>query len=221
MTRNVGLLLFLSVLLASGCATTRFTGVATPDVSVDPSGIWVSQIQGTLMLKVRQTNAPRGLSRSITAFELTVINPTDTEVEFIPKEFVLFNEYGNQFFPLNPDALLEAASATTSRSSVYLGYGVGSHSSAGYLGYRYGFGVPYYAHPRRTYQGVLAKAFPLHPVVVYPNSNLSGVLYFPVGAREFDEPRLQIVRFIQHPREDMPPPQQALYSFSFRAKSSS
>lgn len=209
--------LAIVVCLLGGCATTRYMAIPSQQNDVDPSGTVATLTQGQLTLRVRQVESPRGMRSSITAFELTVINPTETVIEFIPKEFVLFTETGNQFFPLNPDALLEAANASTSRSSVYMGYGYGSHYSRGYVGYNYGFGPPLHYH-RPRYEGVIARAFPLHPVPVYPGASVSGRLYFPFAAKDVDSPRLQIVRYIQAPSPDMPPPQEAIYPFSFIPK---
>lgn len=216
--------LFLIILILSaisvGCATPRMMAVSTEDVTVDPSGRIGALHSAGLTLRAAQTDVPSNLGRKMTAVRLTASNASEYPMEFIPKEIVLLDQYNRQFFPLGPDALLEAAGGVARpTASVYMGYGWGrsTYYSHGMIGYR----QPFYWHdypyppPRSSYQGLIAQSLPLGPITIQPHASVSGVLYFPVPLTELLSVELRVARFLTPPTPDAPAPQQAVHSFRF------
>ncbi len=205
------------VLLLSGCSTAQLMAVSGPGVSVDPSG-QVATIRGDeLVVRAGQVNTPYRLDRKLTTIRVTVINPTGSPIEFMPKEIILFDQDNAQYFPLTPDALVEAAESG-SRPHTFVSYGFGYSR-----GYPYGHYwnshwhyAPFYTTTvRPSYQGLIAKALPIRPLTIHPQATISGNVYYPVAAKHMTNARLRVVRFLEPPGpEDQNTPYEA-YDFDF------
>ncbi|MBZ0258720.1 hypothetical protein K8I31_21825 [bacterium] len=210
----IALLIFAPVFLA-GCSTAQLMPMSGPGVQVDPSGM-VATIHGdVLVVRAGQVDTPYRLDRKLTTVKLTIINPTDAPVEFMPKEIVLFDQDGTQYYPLTPDALMEAVESGASPRT-FISYG---------FGYSHGYGHYWDAHwvyspftattIKPSYQGLIARAFPIRPVTIHPESNITGNIYYPIAAKYMTHARMNLTRFLEAPAPDNPNPPQEAYEFEF------
>ncbi|MDP8243415.1 MAG: hypothetical protein P9L94_04980 [Candidatus Hinthialibacter antarcticus] len=210
-------LFLLTPFLLTGCSTAQLMPISGPGVQVDPSGK-VATIHGdVLTVRAGQIETPYRLDRKLTTVRMTIINPTDAPIEFMPKEIVLFDQDGTQYFPLTPDALIEAAESGA-RPRTFVTYGLGYSR-----GYPYGhyWNTHWYYAPFSTttvqpsYQGLIAKALPIRPVTIHPESNITGNVYFPIAAKYMTNARVRLTRFLESPGPDNPNPPQEAYDFEF------
>lgn len=207
----------IAPLLFSGCSSAQLMAISGPGVQVDPSG-QVATIHGdVLIVRAGQIETPYRLDRKLTTIRVTVINPSGSPIEFMPKEIVLFDQNGTQYFPLTPDALVEAAEGGA-RPRTFVTYGFGYSR-----GYPYGhyWNTHWYYAPYSTttvqpsYQGLIARALPIRPVTIHPDSNISGNVYYPIAAKHMTNARLRLARFLEPPTPDSPNPPQEAYDFEF------
>ncbi|MBI1389564.1 MAG: hypothetical protein GC154_14065 [bacterium] len=215
------LCLALAVALAlSGCADAQLAAVPAQGVDIDPSGRVASIEGGGLIVRAGQVETPYNLDRKITTFQLTIINPTDQAVEFLPKDLVLFDSTGGQHYPLTPDALMEAASSGSTvapRTFISMGYGVGYPRYSGYWGYRwYDPWVDAPSYSGRSYEGLIARAFQIRPMTVFPGANISGLVYYPIPAKDLYSAQLTVTRFLRKPSQSDPNPPEFSYHFRFQ-----
>lgn len=202
-----GIRVILAVLagLLSGCASSQFMAKPGNGVTIMPDGKMATIGQNGLAISATKINTPYGLSDRIVTFQVTLINQTDQPIEFIPKQYLLFDQNNRQFLALTKPDLSEAAGNSPPRGSVSWGFGMGtfhSHSMWGmhYYSSPYWFNDPWF--PRQSYQGLLAKALPIQPVTVFPHAMLDGNIYFAVPPSTLTAARLQIVRYSQIPEKD-------------------
>lgn len=198
----------------AGCSTAQLVAQPGPGVQVDPAGTTATTRSGDLTIRAAHVEAPYSLDRRLTAVRLTLINSNPAPVEFIPKDVVLFDQYGAQHFALGPDALLEAAEARVRypRSHITLGYGYSSYYHHGY--HHWYSPMPLYSSGR-SYEGLIARALPLRTLTVFPQSNVSGLVYFPIAADDMTSARLRVTRFLRPPQPDAPAPPEESVEFSF------
>ncbi|RJP18291.1 MAG: hypothetical protein C4527_29270 [Candidatus Omnitrophota bacterium] len=191
--------------------------IPQPGMNVTPNGSMATISQGGLAVSVAQAKTPYDLDRRLTAFDVTLINQTDQDLEFIPKDVVLFDQVNRQFFALGPNAIYEAAVA--GRDYVgHVGLGFGYHHF--HRGYGFGYYAPVWIDPwpvysSRPYQALIAKALPIRPIVIYPRSMVSGSVYFGIAGKGLQSVHLSISRFTSRPTPENPHPPELTYLFPF------
>lgn len=209
--------LFLVPVFLAGCSTAQLLPMSGPGVQVDPSGR-VATIHGdVLVVRAGQVETPYRLDRKLTTVKLTIINPTGSPVEFMPREIVLLDQDGTQYFPLTPDALMEAAeSGASPRTFVSYGFGYSHGYPYGhYWDAHWGYAPFTTTTINPSYQGLIARAFPIRPVTIHPESNITGNIYYPIAAKYMTHARLNVTRFLESPVPDNPNPPQEAYEFEF------
>jgi len=203
---------FVFITLAMGlffaCASPQFYARPGEGVTIMPDGKTASIIQEGLALHAAKINTPYGLGSKIVTFRVTLVNPTDTPIEFIPKQYYLFDQNNRQYLALTKPDLSEAADlGGRPGGSISWGFGMGTFHSRSMYALHY-YSNPYWYNdpwgPRRSYQGLLGKALPIHPVTVFPHAQLEGNVYFAVPPSTFWTARLQIVRFAEIPEPEKP-----------------
>lgn len=205
----------LLIMIIAACATPQFVANPTQEAKPIPNTNKLSIQKGNIIINAGPVNTPAGLGQKITTIEVTLVNPTSQEVHFFPKDFLLFNQQDRQFYPLHREALTEAALSRAYRPGPYhLGYGFYDGPFYHHY-YRWGPGWYSPSYGGRSYQGLIAKALPLEPITIYPNSTVSGYLYYPVSPTSLDYFRVVISRFTERPTgpEDLKP--SVRYEFSF------
>ncbi len=211
------LLIGVSILF-SGCTTIEMTAVPKPGVSVSPSGEMASVSKEGLAISVSEAETSSKLKRVLTPFNVVLINQTDHEMEFIPKDILLFDQNNRQFFALKKDALIEAA-VSGSEYIGHMSWGVSYHHY--YPGYGfYGHYYPWWHDPwpvvyTRPYRAILAQALPIRPITLKPHSTVSGNIYFGVSKKFLQSVRLELTRFAQMPTPSDSNPREIMYTFHF------
>lgn len=208
------ILILLSIQILSSCATTRFAPRPSSEAALGPAGILTVYKEGMIVNAVA-TSTPYNLGNRITTFQVTLVNPNEYNIDFYPKEYILWDQHGRQHFALGRDAMSEAAYAG-SASSMHFGLGVGyGYYHPFHHPWNYGFyGYdPYY--PRRYYQGLIANALPMKPITIYPHSTVTGNVYFAVPPRRLHQVSLVINRFTAPPNDPVILPGVISYMFDF------
>lgn len=199
--------------LFSACATPRFMPLSTPESRISPNGEILTVEKAGLIVNARHIETPYSLRR-ITTFEITLVNPNDREVDFYPKEFLLWDQNNRQYSALRSEALTEAALAGVSYAPAFqwgFGYGYYHHY---HDPWRWGF-YGYDPYPYRSYEGLIAKALPMKPIAIFPRATVTGNVYFPVSAGRLRSVQLAILRFDGPPREIQNLPPEISYIFEF------
>lgn len=208
-TKFIRNLIILAVLAGflGGCASSQFMAQPGDGVTIMPDGKMASIAQNGLAITATKTGTPYGLNDRIVAFQVTLINQTDAPIEFIPKQYLLFDQNNRQYLALTKPDLSEAAGNGAPRDSAFWGFGMGTFHSHSMIGMHY-YSSPYWFNdpwfPRQSYQGLLAKALPIHPVTVFPHAMMDGNIYFSVPPSALTAARLQIVRLSRIPEKDSP-----------------
>ncbi len=213
------IIVLLILPLFASCASIQMAAVPEPGVTVSPDGSMASASKEGMAISVAKAETPHNLDKRLTTFNVTIINQTDQNYEFIPKEFVLFDQMNRQFLALGPDALVEAA-VTGSGTVTHAHWGVGYHYY--HPGFFYhGYYSPFWYDPwpvysySRPYRALLAKALPIRPISVYPHSTVSGYVYFGISAEYLERVTLKITRFAERPTPENPSPREIPNEFRF------
>ncbi len=195
-----------TLIIFSGCQTAQFMAQPANGVTVMPDGRMASLSLEGLAISVYNTKTPYGLGDDITTFHTTLINQTDQPIEFIPRQYLLFDQNNRQHLALTKPDLSEAAGMRARpHGSMAWGFGGGAFHSRSF------YHVHYYANPywnydpwryRSAYQGLLANALPIHPITIYPHAMIDGNIYFAVSPKSLRNVRLNIVRFSSRPSRD-------------------
>lgn len=209
-------LFFAIGLFLQGCATTTMIARPLEDSTTTPNGTFAIAAKEGFTLSVAHIKTPYSM-KSVTTFFVEVHNNTSSTVEFIPKPYLLFNQSGSQYMAMGPNALAEASASGSYRRGYYsMGFGHGPYGSfhSQSLFYSYpGYYVPHYSG--RSYQGMIAKALPVHPMTIHPHAKVSGNVYFAVNPKYLDSVELLITRMAQMPRSNEPPPRDIEHRFAF------
>ena len=198
----------ITLLMLSGCQSAQFAARPTNGATVMPDGrMAVLSIEG-LAISAYKTDTPYGLGNKITTFHTTLINQTDKPIEFIPKQYFLFDQSNRQYMALTkPDLSEAAAMGRGPHGSVAWGIGGGTFHSRSFYHVHY-YSNPYWDYDpwryRRAYQGLLAKALPIHPITIYPHAMFEGNIYFAVPTKFLRNVHLNIVRFANRPDRETP-----------------
>ncbi|MGC9326399.1 MAG: hypothetical protein ACP5I1_02080 [Candidatus Hinthialibacter sp.] len=198
----------ISVLLTS-CASPQFMAQPNHGATVLPNGKTASLTLEGLAINATQINSPSGLSSKITTFHVALINQTDQPIEFIPHQYLLFDQNNRQYLALTKPDLTEAAAraSRTPYGAASWGFGMGSFHRRSIYSLHY-YSNPFWVHDpwfdRRTYQGILAKSLPIHPFIIHPHAIVEGDIYFAVQASSLGKARLQIIRLSHIPQKDSP-----------------
>ncbi len=209
---NIKFLLFVPLLLLQfGCATASFKAMPAQGITVSPDGEMASQSKGGIAISVRKSHITNRLSSKLTALKVTLINQTDHPIEFIPKEFLLFDQNERQFFALPKEAISEAAHTGYSRT--FISHGFGYHPYYHHWGWHWG--GPYYLIERPYYRGIMADALPTGPIKIFPHAIVEGNLYFGVSSKWLDSFRFRITRYERFPKDKEDAPKEYTYEFPF------
>ncbi len=196
-----------TLVIFSGCQSAQFMAQPTNGATVMPDGrMALLSIEG-LAISAYKTKTPYGLGDKITTFHTTLINQTDHPIEFIPKQYLLFDQNNRQYLALTKPDLSEAAGMRSRpHGSVAWGFGGGTFHSRSFYHAHY-YANPYwdYGRYRQAYQGLLAKALPIHPITIYPHAMTGGNIYFAVSPKSLRNVRLNIVRFSSRPSRETTP----------------
>jgi len=197
---------FITLILFSGCQSFQFAALPTNGVTVMPNGRMGSLSLEGLAISAYSTKTPYDLGDKITTFHTTLINQTDQPIEFIPKQYLLFDQNNRQYLALTKPDLSEAAGmGGRPHGSMAWGIGGGTFRSRSFYHAHY-YANPYWDYDpwryRRAYQGLLAKALPIHPITIYPHAMIDGNVYFAVSPKYLRHIRLNIVRFSNRPSRE-------------------
>jgi hypothetical protein len=186
--------LCLTVLSLSGCG---FTVVPKPTASaiVDTLDNSISETRQGITVTARVQDlevAPYRMVDNITSFHVTISNDSSQELSIPLDSFILFDEKGNQYRPIEPSAI----QGLVSRDSQYL-------IPYPYVGYYYledaeksGFfntfdsSLPFYAE--NYPQDVYTQALPAGSIL--PHAKVSGLVYFVVDLALKNGVELRIYR---------------------------
>lgn len=202
----------------SGCATPQFIAQSSNGVVVTPDGKMATMSLRGLAVNAVKIDTPYGLSDRIITFRISLINQTDQSIDFIPKQYLLFDQINRQYLALTKPDLTEAAERDGSpHGAMSWGFGMGTFHSRSMFGMHY-YSAPFWYddpfYPRRSYQGLLAKALPIHPITVFPRAIVDGNVYFAVPPSSVQSARLQITRLSRIP-SDNTPAEEIAYQFEF------
>ncbi len=165
-----------------------------------------------LIISVGHRDTSHDMGNRLTTFEVVIVNPNSYEVDFIPRDFILLNEYGRQYFPLSERAMTEASSYRPYYVPVHFGFGYGFHHHPWSLGFHHYYDP--FPSPR-VYHSLISKALPLNPITIYPNSTVRGYLYYPVAPSRLRSAELKILRFTRMPANNRDLPPVIEYNFRF------
>lgn len=172
--------LFSGLLILAGCGVT-VVPKPTTGATVNPSDRSITEIRQQLEVSARVQDlavAPAQYNDNLTSFYVAIRNLSAASVTIPLASFVLFDQDGNQYQPVQPSAL----QAMLSRDSNYLipypyvgYYYLGDAERAGAEN-TFSSSLPYYAenHP----QELLMDALPMAPV--HPGARIAGMVYFPI-----------------------------------------
>jgi len=196
------------LLIVAGCASPSFKAMPAPGVDLTPNGDMATQRQGDIAISVRQASLPNRLYGQLTAFTVVLSNLADKETDFIPKEFLLFDGAGRQFFALPKEAIGDISNVEASRTFI-----------------SYGFAYSHYYNPwwisggpviiERSYPSLLANALPTGPIRIFPRSIVEGNLYFSAPSTQLDSARIRITRLERFPKDQNDAPPEYAYVFPF------
>ncbi len=198
-----GWLIGCFISLFSACATPQFMVQPSEGVTIMPDGKMATLSHEGLAISVYRIPTPYDLNDKITTFRVSLINQTDNPIEFIPKQYLLFDQNNRQFLALTKSDLTEVAETRGGpHGSMSWGFGFGTFRSHSIYSMHY-YSNPYWGYDpwvaRRSYQGLLAKALPIFPITVFPRAIVEGNLYFAVDPGWLRNVRLQITRLSTRP----------------------
>jgi len=196
----VPFLIFLIPVLAiilSGCV---YNGVRARKsvMKITPERISTPKLNDKVNLSVVANawhGAPKNLKNHITPFYIDIDNRTKNNILISENDFVLFDEYRNQYNPLTPKRVANIL-ISTNRKRFYIypriSFGIGTsfyHDRFYYYGhhyypfyrpYYYFNDYPYYNYRRPYNEPDLEDVFSsaINPGTIRPNANLSGYIYF-------------------------------------------
>lgn len=203
------LLAGLSFALMS-CASPQFLAEPSDGVFVAPNRLMASSAKDGIAISAQQIETPYGLYNRITTFHITIINQTDNPIEFIPREYVLFDQLQRQYFALSKLDLTEAAAAGMYAGRIHWGVGYGFHHY--HYPYRhysfYAYNPFFYSYPEPypvSYRGLISNALPINPFKIFARATYEGNLYFPVPPKSLQQARVRITRLKERPRQSEPP----------------
>ncbi len=210
-------IIFLKVLLPliaivlSGCAYYG-TRVNKSVIKIEPERIATPKLDDNVNFSIAANawhGEPKYLKGLITPFYIQIENKTKHNIIISENDFVLFDEFRNQYNPLTPKRVANIlVSANRKRYYVYprISIGIGTsfhHDRFHYYGHhRYPFYRPYYYfddYPyydyRRSYyepdlEGVYSRA--LTQGAIRPGATLSGYVYFKKVPSDTKELTLEI-----------------------------
>jgi len=205
-------LITVFMLLVSGCAYYG-TRVNRSVIKIEPERISTPKLKRGVNIAVSANvwhGEPKSFKRYITPFYIEIQNKTEKNIIISETDFVLFDEFRNQYNPLPPGRVANIIkSAQRKRFYVYprISIGIGTsfhHDRFHYYGHhRYPFYRPYhyfndypYYDYRRSYdyepdlEDVFSEALNLG--VLRPGATLSGYVYFKKVTQDTEELTLEV-----------------------------
>ncbi len=214
MKREKWVWLFCGILLLSaGCSTAEFHAIPShDDIRITSDGKMATISKENIAISVRRVQTPNRMGNRITTFRVALINQSDKHQEFVPKEFLLLDQHGRQFYALPKEALGRGAYIMGGRETfVSAGYGYGHYSFHNPWWFH---GHTHYVGP--TFTGMVSNALPTGPIRIFPRAIVEGNLYFNVSYRELESIRVQITRLKHIPKDRSDRPKEYEYVFPFR-----
>ncbi|MEW6234385.1 MAG: hypothetical protein AB1656_03270 [Candidatus Omnitrophota bacterium] len=196
------------LLIGAGCASPSFKAMPAPGIDLTPNGDMAIQRQGNISISIRQASLPNRLYGELTAFTVAISNLADKETDFIPKEFLLFEGSGRQFFALPKEAINEVSNVRVSRTFITYGFAYSHYYNPWWIG-----GGPVFVE--RSYPSLLANALPTGPIRIFPRSIVEGNLYFNAPSTRLDSARIRITRLERFPKDQNDAPPEYTYVFPF------
>jgi hypothetical protein len=208
-------LLPLIAIVLSGCAYYG-TRVSKTFIKITPESISTPKLNNSVNVSVSANiwyGEPKNLKKHITPFYIEIKNKTGKNILISEADFVLFDEFRNQYNPLPPNRVANILkSAHRKRFYRYprVSIGIGTsfhHDRFHYYGhhhypfyrpfyrpYHYFDDYPYYRYRRSYYEPDLEDVFSryLNPGAIRPNANISGYIYFKKIAANTKELTLEI-----------------------------
>jgi len=208
------LIAFLIALCLGGCG---FTVVPKPTASaiLNPIDNSLTEIKDGVSVSARVQDlevAPYRMVDNITSFYIVIDNKTDQEVSLPLESFLLLDEEGNQYRPIEPGSI----QSIVSRDSTYLipypyvGYYYLEDKEKSAVFNTFSSSLPYYAenYPQDTF----TDALPTGSIV--PGAKISGLVYFVIDLATKRGVELRVYR----PSTSATAPPDYAFSFSIEKK---
>jgi len=192
--KNSLLLSFLAVFALSGCGV-AVVPKPTPSAILNPADNSLTEVKGGLSVTARVQDlevAPYRMVDNITSFYIVIDNNTGHDVSLPLESFLLVDDGGNQYRPIEPGSIQNIVS----RDSMYLipypyvGYYYLEDKEKSAFYNTFDSSLPFYAE--NYPQDIYTQALPYGSVI--PGANISGVIYFVIDLTTKNGVELRITR---------------------------